>query len=139
MIALAPCPTEDSVDCFWDATVQGNGVGQSFFVFDGITVLVEVPDGFFIESVQVDEDHFFEPGYAGGAGYGVTFAEPDAPPVGVTPVPVPTVTATAAPTSSSVPLPATGLDMTAPVLMLGVAVLVSIVGVVLSAWKGRAS
>lgn len=27
---LPPCPTEDSMNCFWDATLQGNHQGQSF-------------------------------------------------------------------------------------------------------------
>lgn len=27
-----PCPTEDSVGCYWDAHEQGNGVGRSFVV-----------------------------------------------------------------------------------------------------------
>lgn len=34
-IALAlstPCPTEDSVSCYWDAQVRGNGAGHSFMV-----------------------------------------------------------------------------------------------------------
>lgn len=26
---LPPCPTEDSVHCYWDATTQGNGHGTS--------------------------------------------------------------------------------------------------------------
>jgi hypothetical protein len=29
---LPPCPTEDSVSCFWDASARGNGVGRSFTV-----------------------------------------------------------------------------------------------------------
>jgi hypothetical protein len=29
---LPPCPTEDSVGCYWDASARGNGVGQSFTV-----------------------------------------------------------------------------------------------------------
>lgn len=27
---LEPCPTEDSTNCYWDATTQGNGAGTSF-------------------------------------------------------------------------------------------------------------
>ncbi len=27
---LPPCPTEDSQNCHWDATSQGNGQGRSF-------------------------------------------------------------------------------------------------------------
>jgi hypothetical protein len=26
--ALPPCETEDSINCYWDADVQGNGQGQ---------------------------------------------------------------------------------------------------------------
>lgn len=29
---IRPCPTEDSVGCYWDAQVQGNGLGRSFTV-----------------------------------------------------------------------------------------------------------
>lgn len=30
---LPPCPSEDSgVNCMWDAKVQGNGTGRSFWV-----------------------------------------------------------------------------------------------------------
>lgn len=25
---LPPCPTEDSVQCYWDASTSGNGLGQ---------------------------------------------------------------------------------------------------------------
>lgn len=33
---LSACQTEDQTsDCYWDATVQGNGQGQSFTVQDG--------------------------------------------------------------------------------------------------------
>lgn len=28
--ALPPCPTEDSVSCYWDATTMGNGQGRSY-------------------------------------------------------------------------------------------------------------
>ncbi len=37
-----PCTYEDSVNCYWDATVQGTGTGQSFFavrVRDEVCVL----------------------------------------------------------------------------------------------------
>ena len=30
-----PCPTEDSDDCYWDATKQGNGIGVSFVTVSG--------------------------------------------------------------------------------------------------------
>jgi hypothetical protein len=29
---LPPCEFEDSIGCFWDAKVQGNGHGTSFWV-----------------------------------------------------------------------------------------------------------
>jgi hypothetical protein len=32
---LPPCETEDSINCFWDATARGNGKGQSFIDVDG--------------------------------------------------------------------------------------------------------
>lgn len=35
-IALPPCEYEDSPACVWDASVRGNGIGQSFYAdFDG--------------------------------------------------------------------------------------------------------
>lgn len=27
---LPPCPTEDSTHCYWDASEQGNGLGEDF-------------------------------------------------------------------------------------------------------------
>lgn len=32
---LPACVTEDSDNCHWDATTQGNGTGRSFTVIDG--------------------------------------------------------------------------------------------------------
>lgn len=32
---LAPCATEDSTDCYWDASQHGNGQGESFIDVDG--------------------------------------------------------------------------------------------------------
>lgn len=29
---LPPCPTEDSVGCYWDAATMGNGTGRSYTV-----------------------------------------------------------------------------------------------------------
>lgn len=37
-----PCATEDSLGCFWDADVQGNGQGSSFVVDTDGTVYYEV-------------------------------------------------------------------------------------------------
>jgi hypothetical protein len=28
---LPDCPTEDSINCYWDAKTQGNGQGRSFW------------------------------------------------------------------------------------------------------------
>jgi len=33
-----PCVTEDSTNCFWDATIHGNGLGRSFYDIDGEVV-----------------------------------------------------------------------------------------------------
>ncbi|WNT44312.1 membrane protein [Microbacterium phage CandC] len=33
--ALPACATEDSDNCWWDATKQGNGAGLSFVVIEG--------------------------------------------------------------------------------------------------------
>lgn len=30
MPSVPPCPTEDSVSCYWHAPTMGNGVGQSY-------------------------------------------------------------------------------------------------------------
>jgi len=30
LATLPPCATEDSVNCYWNATSQGNGEGESF-------------------------------------------------------------------------------------------------------------
>lgn len=30
-----PCATEDSANCFWDASRHGNGLGQSFYDING--------------------------------------------------------------------------------------------------------
>ena len=42
-IPLPPCPTEDSTDCWWDATVHGNGLGHSFVNYDGSWQIIEIP------------------------------------------------------------------------------------------------
>lgn len=36
---LAPCPTEDSSNCYWDSTVRGTGEGLSFADIDGTLIL----------------------------------------------------------------------------------------------------
>lgn len=40
-LILPPCPSEDSNNCKWDATMLGNQTGQSFFVIADYVVLVE--------------------------------------------------------------------------------------------------
>jgi len=35
---LPPCPTEDSVGCYWDAQTMGNGTGRSYTVEPNGTV-----------------------------------------------------------------------------------------------------
>ena len=32
---LPPCPTEDSTNCYWDASTHGNGQGISFIDLKG--------------------------------------------------------------------------------------------------------
>lgn len=32
---LGPCEYEDSPNCVWDASTEGNGVGSSFFDING--------------------------------------------------------------------------------------------------------
>lgn len=35
--SLPPCPSEDSSNCYWDATTRGNGQGTSFVNLNGVT------------------------------------------------------------------------------------------------------
>lgn len=43
--ATVPCGTEDSNMCFWDASVQGNGQGDSFVViFDHPFIVTPLTD-----------------------------------------------------------------------------------------------
>lgn len=48
MDLLNECPTEDSTNCVWDATAQGNGTGQSFIDLDGTAYTLDVPEGHYI-------------------------------------------------------------------------------------------
>lgn len=41
LIILEPCPTEDSDNCYWDASFNGNGEGISFVTIDGVTYYAE--------------------------------------------------------------------------------------------------
>jgi len=36
-IQLTPCETEDSDNCYWDASTRGNGEGVSFITLNGVT------------------------------------------------------------------------------------------------------
>lgn len=53
---LPECATEDSIQCYWDATLQGNGQGQSFVNYDGHTVAYEVPANYYTEAVAIPSD-----------------------------------------------------------------------------------
>jgi len=45
MTTLAPCPTEDSTNCFWDAPNVGNGLGTGFVDINGVLFpLVNEPE-----------------------------------------------------------------------------------------------
>lgn len=55
-ISLEPCATEDSEHCFYDASVQGDGSGQSFFDYDGHQVLIQLRDGYHVDQVLVHPD-----------------------------------------------------------------------------------
>lgn len=35
-IILEPCEFEDSDNCFWDSRFMGNGIGESFYVINGV-------------------------------------------------------------------------------------------------------
>lgn len=45
---LPVCSTEDSTNCYWDATVQGNGLGQSFVDINGTAHYIAVPENHYI-------------------------------------------------------------------------------------------
>lgn len=79
MDLLDSCPTEDSTNCVWDATAQGNGHGQSFIDIDGTAYNLDVP-----------EDHYILEAYSNTAsptGYTVVYQEHDPAPVpGVDPI-----------------------------------------------------
>lgn len=69
MDLLPPCRTEDSNNCFWDSTSQGNGTGQSFIDLDGTAYNLDVP-----------EDHYILEAYSNAAsptGYTVVYQEHD--------------------------------------------------------------
>lgn len=52
-LLLEPCQTEDSTDCWWDATVNGNGQGHSFVNYDGSWQVIEFPQGEHLTGVYV--------------------------------------------------------------------------------------
>lgn len=72
-ITLPPCETEDSQDCFWDAIMQGNGLGQSFFTYAGETTEIVPIEGQFISTVTVNPHANTYTG--GGSWYGVHFEQ----------------------------------------------------------------
>lgn len=37
---LPACPSEDSDNCYWDASTRGNGEGDSFYVVDGTVTYI---------------------------------------------------------------------------------------------------
>lgn len=41
IITLGECATEDSDNCYWDASSHGNGEGTSFVNIDGVTYYPE--------------------------------------------------------------------------------------------------
>ena len=43
MSALPPCPFEDSTNCAWDASEQGNGQGRDFVSLAGILIVEGSP------------------------------------------------------------------------------------------------
>ncbi|MFJ9900220.1 hypothetical protein ACIQPR_43520 [Streptomyces sp. NPDC091280] len=59
---LKPCETEDSVNCYWDASSQGNGHGHSFVVDKAghVTYVNAFNDGF-NDSKSDDCEQGFQP------------------------------------------------------------------------------
>lgn len=70
-IILPPCEDDDSAadDCYWDAAVMGNGIGDSFVTVGGVTT--------YAEPIQIEPEPAPEP------------APVTAPPVYVEPEPIP--------------------------------------------------
>lgn len=60
-MVLEPCEYEDSMNCYWNAQEQGNGVGTSFIDIDGTAyypeamVVPEVPEIEVPEPLQAPE------------------------------------------------------------------------------------
>ncbi|QIK64541.1 hypothetical protein G7068_15960 [Leucobacter viscericola] len=40
-LSLPPCATEDAANCYWNASVAGNGLGRSFIDVGGVTYYAE--------------------------------------------------------------------------------------------------
>jgi hypothetical protein len=51
--SLPPCPTEDSDNCVWLASEQGNGQGQSFYTIMGDTTYFAEPIGTLIDPAPI--------------------------------------------------------------------------------------
>jgi hypothetical protein len=49
---LPPCEMEDSINCYWDASAMGNGIGNSFIAIGECT---EEMDGTFIETLTYED------------------------------------------------------------------------------------
>lgn len=69
MELIHECPTEDSTNCVWDATAQGNGHGQSFLDIDGTAYTLDVPEGHHILEAYTNT--------ASPTGYTVAYQEMD--------------------------------------------------------------
>lgn len=50
---LPACPTEDSDNCIWFASEQGNGEGHSFYTIMGETTYFEEPQPFSIDPAPI--------------------------------------------------------------------------------------
>lgn len=38
---IGPCPTEDSINCYWNAPTMGNAAGTSFIDIDGTQTIID--------------------------------------------------------------------------------------------------
>jgi hypothetical protein len=86
MPVLAPCPAEDSANCFWDAATRSNHQGSSFVDINGTLIYIPNPEpGFHITSVTYDCDDLTLAECQPAGLY-----EPDEPPATETPAPVET-------------------------------------------------
>lgn len=122
-IELPACRTEDSTNCWWDATVHGNGEGHSFVNYEQTWQVLEFPEGNHLTGVTVTI-HEDDGGYTPDIFH--TFEWFTAPN---------TTTTTVVTTPSESALPQTGAPEADPILAF--AMLAAVAGGALYAWSRK--